>query len=192
MNRALTLLVFCAVAASGCAGARLSHDEIRRQIADIGNSTLVPKSVEVRRVVSQSGDRAIAETTVELAFQFQRDTAASPWYISAVRLGDQDWVSLPDLVAAFNEGRRRQTAASLQKLAEGIASYRQRNGSSPAASNIVTLTDQLHPQYMTELIRLDAWGREIVYESGSDNSFRLRSLGIDGQRGTVDDILFPE
>ena len=68
-------------------GARLSHEEIRRQIADIGNSTLVPKAVEVRRVVSQSGNRAIAETTVELAFQFERDTPTSPWFISAVRLG---------------------------------------------------------------------------------------------------------
>ena len=191
MNRALPLLLFCTFAASGCSGARLSHDEIRRQIADIGNSTLVPKSVDVRRVVSQSGNRAIAETTVELAFQFERDTPTSPWFISAVRLGDQDWVSLNELVTAFNEGRRRQTLDSLRKLADGIATYSKKNGSPPKAADIVTLTDQLHPLYMTDLIRLDAWGRQILYEPAT-NGFRLRSAGTDGQSGTSDDIQFPD
>ena len=60
--------------------------EIRKQVADLGTSTLVPSSVSVRRVVSQSGNRAIAETTVDLAFQFERDSAVSPWHIASVRL----------------------------------------------------------------------------------------------------------
>jgi hypothetical protein len=191
MKRAFQTLLLGTLIVSGCGGGRLSHDEIRRQIADIGTSTLVPKSVQVRRVVSQSGNRAIAETTVELAFQFERATEASPWHIAAVRLGDQDWVSLDELINAINEGRKRQTATSLRKLADGIASYRQRNGSAPSAADIVTLTDVLHPQYMNELVRDDAWGHPIQYEAAAGN-FRLRSVGADGLRGTADDILFPE
>jgi|SRR5688500_4716353 hypothetical protein len=191
MHRVIQLVVLAAVASSGCAGSRLSHDEIRKQIAEIGGSTLVPKSVGIRRVVSQSGNRAIAETTVELAVQLERTSPSADWYISAVRLGDQDWVSLPELIAAFNEARRRETAASLQKLATGMANYRQRNGSVPIASDIVQLTDVLHPQYMPDLVRTDAWGHSIQYEVSGTN-YRFRSFGSDGLRGTTDDILLPE
>ena len=193
MNRALQrFLPVAFVVFSGCGGARLSHDVIRRQIADIGTSTLVPNSISVRKVVSQSGNRAIAETSVDLAFQFERDTEASPWHISSVRLGDQNWVSVPELVAALNEAHRKQTAASLQKLATGIAAYRERNGSAPNARDIKTLTDILHPQYMRDLVLDDGWGRPIEVEPSAGATFRLRSLGPDAQRGTFDDVLFPE
>jgi hypothetical protein len=192
MNWAFRLfLVLLCLNSSGCGGARLSHDEIRKQILDMGNSTLVPRDISIRRVVSQNGNRAIAETTVDLAFQFQRDTPGSPWHIAAVRLGDQNWVSVPELVAAINESRRKATATSLQKLSAGVAAYRQRNGSLPAANNVQTLADFLHPQYMTDLIFDDAWGRPIEVETAA-NELRFRSLGPDGSRGTADDIIFPE
>jgi hypothetical protein len=192
MNRASLLIAFAALFVSGCGGARLSHDEIRKQIAEIGGSTLNPKSVAVRRVVSQSGNTAIAETTVELAVQFERSSSSSPWRIAAVRLGDQDWVSLPELITALNEGRRRETTASLEKLATGIASYRRRNGgSAPIARDIVTLTDVLHPNYMTDLVRLDAWGNPIQYEV-TGSRIQLRSFGADGVPGTADDVVLPE
>ena len=75
MNRAFQLCFLAIFAALfGCGGARLSHKEIRQQISSLGSSTLVPDSVSVRRVVSQSGNRAIAETTVDLAVQFERDS----------------------------------------------------------------------------------------------------------------------
>src|SRR5688572_26160085 len=106
MNRALQLLLITAFAASGCGGARLSHDEIRRKVAELGTSTLVPQAVEVRRIVSQSDTRLIAETTVELAVQFERDTTGSPWRVTSVRLGDQNWISTAELIAAINEIRQ--------------------------------------------------------------------------------------
>ena len=191
MNRALQLALIGALLASGCTAARLSHDEIRRQVANLGTSTLIPKAVEVRRIVSESGNRAIAETTVELAFQFERDTAGSPWRISSVRLGDQNWVSVPELIATLNEMRRKETAAALRKLDAGIASYRQRNGNAPSASTLTALSDVLHPQYMADLVLADGWGRAIEIDTPGP-SFRFRSLGPDGQRGTADDVLFPE
>jgi hypothetical protein len=196
MNRAfrrLLVLTFLAsgLAASGCGGARLSHDEIRKQVADLGNSTLVPSSVSIRRVVSQSSNRAIAETSVELAFQMERDSENSPWHITSVRLGDQNWVSVPELIAALNESKRKVTTGSLEKLNAGVATYRQKNGSLPPAKDIKALTDVLHPLYMRDLVLDDAWGHQILVES-STPTFRFRSVGPDGQRGTADDLLSPE
>src|SRR5678815_4109814 len=99
MNRAFQLLLLLAlVTGPGCGGARLSHSEIRKQVAELGTSTLVPSAVSVRRIVNQSDKRLIAETTVDLAFQFERDSTASPWHIASVRLGDQNWVSVPELI----------------------------------------------------------------------------------------------
>jgi hypothetical protein len=192
MNRAFRLsflLVF--LAGSGCGGARLSHDEIRKQVAELGNSSLIPEAVSVRRVVSQGGNRAIAETSVELTFQMDRDSATSPWHITSVRLGDQNWVSVPELIAALNESKNRATAASLEKLTAGVASYRQRNGSAPAGTDIQALTDVLHPLYMKDLVLDDAWGRQILVDTTSPN-IRFRSLGPDGLRGTADDLVSPE
>jgi len=181
------LLVACLFLPS-CAGARLSHDEVRRKVAEIGSSSLVPQAIDIRRIVSQSSNQAIAETSVALAFQFKRDAASSPWRIEAVRLGDRDWISMDELLAAIQDARRRQTEKSLQLLAAGVAEYRKKNGSPPNAADIVALTDILHPTYMSDLIRTDAWGRALHYEAAG-GGFRLASWGADGQRGTADDIL---
>jgi len=192
MNRALQLLLLVvSVACSGCGGGRLSHDEIRKQIADLGTSTLVPNSIAIRRVVTQSGNRAIAETTIDLAAQLERDSETSPWHITSVRLGDQNWISVPELIAVLNESRKKATESSLEKLAAGVTAYRQRNnGSAPAGSDIRALEDVLHPTYMKDLVLDDAWGREIVVETAAPG-LRFRSLGPDGQRGTPDDLVSP-
>src|SRR5215467_2667326 len=92
MKRALYLLFPAALLISSCAGARLSTNEARKQIAELGNSALLPNSVEIRRIVSQTDDQAIAEATVTLAFQFIRDKATNRWRIDSVRLGDRDWI----------------------------------------------------------------------------------------------------
>jgi hypothetical protein len=191
MNRAFQLVLLTAIIASGCSGARLSHNEIRKQVAGLGESTLIPKSIQVRRIVSESDKRVIAETTVELAAQFERDTQGSPWHISAVRLGDQNWVPIVEFERTLNELRKKDTLASLRKLDAGVASYRQRNGNAPQATTALALSDALHPQYMSDLVLDDAWGRPIEVET-SGASLRFRSLGPDGQRGTSDDVLFPE
>ncbi|HLH31886.1 MAG TPA: type II secretion system protein GspG [Terriglobia bacterium] len=190
MNRAshLLLLIVCITLCS-CAANRLSHDEARRKIAEIGRSKLIPDAVEIRRVVSQSENEAIAEATITLAFQFKRATAKADWRIEAVRLGDRDWISLDELLAAIDEGRKRTTSQSIQQLATGIEKYRSTNGALPNARDIVTLTDILHPSYMQTLVREDGWGNPIIYEVTGGTTFRLVSKGADGRLGTSDDIV---
>jgi hypothetical protein len=191
MNRAshVLLLVAC-LTLSACASARLSNSEARKKIAEIGHSQLVPDAIEIRRIVSQTQNEAIAEATITLAFQFKRATAQSDWRIEAVRLGDRDWISLDELLAAITEGRRRTTTQAMQALSAGIEKYRATNGVLPSAKDIVTLTDMLHPVYMTQLVREDGWGHPISYELTGATSFRLVSGGPDARLGTKDDIVF--
>ena len=174
---------------SACTSSRLSHDEIRKKIADIGQSNLIPDAIEIRRIVSQTDTSAIAEATVTLAFQFRRANPNDEWRIEAVRLGDKDWISLDELLAAINEGRRRTTAESMNRLAEGVEKYRSMNGSLPAARDIVALTDMLYPTYMSALVREDGWGNPITYEITGNTTFRLTSRGADGRPGTPDDVV---
>jgi hypothetical protein len=183
------LLLVGLLALSACTGARLSHDEARRKIAEIGRSNLIPDAIEIRRIISQTGTQAVAEATITLAFQFRRDNPDAEWRIQAVRLGDREWISLDELLAGIDEGRRRTTLAAMQKLAEAVEKYRARNGSLPNARDIVGLTDILHPQYMNELVREDGWGKPIIYEVTAQGTFRLISGGPDGRHGTPDDIV---
>jgi hypothetical protein len=189
MRRTVAILLLTSLALSACTSARLSHDEARKKIADIGRSDLVPDAIEIRRIVSQTDIEAIAEANVTLAFQFKRDNPDSEWKISAVRLGDRDWISLDELLAAINEGRRKVTIEGLRKLADGIAKYKERNGSMPDARDILSLTNVLHPLYLNELVRQDAWGNPIDYQLTSGAAFRLVSPGPDGRRGTPDDVV---
>jgi len=190
MNRAFHVLpLLVVIIFFGCGGARLSHDEIRKQIAELGSSTLVPSAVSIRRVVNQSGNRAIAEANVDLAVQLERDAQGSPWHIASVRLGDGNWVPIAEFNAVMSEAQKRQTTSALAKLTTGVAAYRQRNGGSPPpATDIKGITDILHPQYMNDLVLDDAWGHPIEVEV-SGNTIRFRSLGPDGKKGTDDDIV---
>jgi hypothetical protein len=188
-NRGLHLLLIACFAFPACTGARLSHDEARKRIAEIGQSSLVPDAIEIRRIVSQTETSAIVEATVTLAFQFKRPSPNAEWRIEAVRLGDRDWISLDELLAAINEGRRRTTTQAMQQLAEGIEKYRSANGSLPAARDIVTLTDALYPGYIRVLVREDGWGNPIIYEAMGPSTFRLISRGADRRLGTPDDIV---
>jgi len=187
--KAAHVLLLGSLVLSACTSARLSHDEARKKIAEIGRSNLVPDAIEIRRIVSQSETQAIAEATITLAFQFKRDTPNAEWRIQAVRLGDRDWISLDELLAGINEGRRRTTTDAMQKVADAVENYRSTNGALPNARDIVGLTDILHPQYMNELVREDGWGKPIIYEVTGPSTFRLLSQGADGLPGTRDDIV---
>jgi hypothetical protein len=187
MHRCHLLLILC-LAAIGCTGTRLSADEARKKIAELGTSKLVPDAIEIRRIVSQTDNQAIAESTVTLAFQFKKNLKTGQWEVAAVRLGDRDWVNTSELLTAINEGRRRETTAGMEKLSAGIVEYRRRNGALPIARDIVSLTDELHPRYMTDLVRTDAWGHPIEYQV-TGSTFRLVSRGSDGILSTPDDIV---
>ena len=189
MHRASHFLLIACLTLCSCTASRLSHADARRKINEIGRSKLIPDAIEVRRIVSQSENEAIAEATITLAFQFKRANPYAEWKVEAVRLGDRDWISLDELLKAVNEGRQRATAQSMNELATGIEKYQTTNGTLPNARDIVALTDILHPNYMTQLVREDGWGNPIIYEVTGAATFRLISIGPDRRRGTPDDIV---
>jgi hypothetical protein len=187
LNRLIWAALIALIVASGCGGGRLSSDEARRQILAVNSNKILPDAVQVRRVTSYGDREAIAEATATLAFQFKRDNKDAPWRVAAVRLGDNDWLDMTELLAAINEGRRRATVASIVKLNTGIEAYQRANNALPVAPDIVKLTDLLFSRYMDQLIRNDAWGRPFRYEV-SGTTFRLVSNGPNGMPGDADDV----
>ena len=187
MKRAsLAVLGVILLISSGCSG-RLSTRTVRQQIASLGESNLVPSDVAVERIVTEIGGRLVAETTVKMAFQFEQD-ADGNWRIVAARLGDRQWVDIDILLEALEAQRAEETTVAMQKLAAGVDEYQAENGVFPKIDANGHLSDVLHPRFMSELIREDAWGVEFRYEL-QDASYRLRSSGPDGMAGNSDDVL---
>ena len=160
----------------------------RGRMLELGESPLIPGSIEIRRVISQSETRTIAEATVTMVFRFVYNARSKRWTIEAARLGDREWINTVDLTATLNETRRRQTVSMMEELASAIEKYRMSKGSLPPAKDIGTLVDILYPDYMKDLVRFDGWGQEIQY-SISGATFRLRSRGLDGMFYTDDDVV---
>jgi hypothetical protein len=160
----------------------------RQALIEIGMSSQVPDAIEVRRIASQNDKQAIVEATVSFGFQFKRDPASQLWRIESARLGQSEWIVVDDLIAALDEGRRRETMAKLQKLVVGIENFRKKNGTLPVAPDIVKLTDILHPNFIQELIRDDGWGQPIQYQV-TGSTFRVVSSGPDHRLGTPDDLV---
>jgi len=169
-----------------CTG-NLSSRTARQQIAVLGSATFDIDDIQVQRIVTELGDRAIAEANVRLAFQFERD-AEGEWTIIAARLGDREWINIDDLFAAIELQNREVTTASLEKLSVGLDQYRRQNSCLPDVGFEGFVSDVLHPLFMTDLIRDDAWGARIRYQAEGEN-YELRSPGPDGVIGNTDDIV---
>ena len=59
------------------------------------------------------------------------------------RLGDRDWVSMDELRLPLTMADGAATIDGLQKIAAGIAKYREMNGSIPVAPDITRLDGYL-------------------------------------------------
>jgi len=72
---------------------------------------------------------------------------------------------------------------------EGLNRYKRIKGTYPDVPDIIKLTDVLVPDYMSEVIRYDAWNRQLVYRTSGTSAFQLSSWGADGVPGTKDDVI---
>ncbi len=178
---ALALGVFIA----GCSGS-VSSRTVRQQVAGLGGANLNPNDIQVQRIVDQLGGRTVAEANVRLAFQFEEGPDGE-MHIVAVRLGTGQWLGVAELLAAIESGNVRRTTDDISRLANGLRAYQEQNGVLPENTGD-PISDVLHPRFMVELVRDDAWGRAIAYDR-TGSGFELRSLGPDGVAGTSDDIV---
>lgn len=166
---------------------KLSENKAREKIRELGLVDFKDKQIQVQKIVHAGEDQAVAEASLQLAFRLSK-SKDQDWQVNAIRLGDRDWIEAKAFLLALNQVRERQTRESLERLQEGIRKYQAKTGSLPDTSTIVTLTDALFPRFLPEVIRYDAWNRELAVKTCRADACEIVSPGPDGILGNADDI----
>jgi hypothetical protein len=156
-------------------------------IVRLSNDLLEKEDIYIENVL-QTGERdAIVEARLQTAFRFEK--TGGKWVIKEVRVGHDQWENLEDFLLALKEAKIAETRKLLERVALAIESYRAKNGAMPPLANFVALTDALNPDYLSPLVRLDAWRHPLILEKTGSDTVRLISAGPDGKLGTSDDII---
>jgi hypothetical protein len=187
MRRLTWLTIPLVLLLLGCSSS-LSRYSARKILLKTPELELSKEDVDLIDVVQTAQDRAVVEANINLGFLLIR--TGQEWSVSEVRLADRKWVKIEDMQQALTDLRWLETHRRLLQLAQGLLSYRSAMNAFPPKSDIVTLTDLLMPRYMPQLVRTDAWGRELLYEPLSRGArFKLTSAGPDGKFTTADDLV---
>jgi hypothetical protein len=183
----LCLLTLSAwVVAYTSAADELSPKEARRLIARMAGIELPSEAVRVRSV-SAMGSSAVVEADVSTAFRFVRGEDGK-WRVAEIRTGDNKWEDIELIARSLNQQKAERARAELETFAVALEAFRRERGFYVDAANAVALVDQLNPQYLPRVIRVDPWHRPYQYE-GERGRYVLRSLGLDGKANTADDIV---
>jgi hypothetical protein len=145
-------------------------------------------NVHIKNISRGMGGEAIVEAQFDAAFRFTADKEGK-WQAVDVRAGDRKWESIELIQTALRKEKALRTGAELRAIATALEAYRRDKGSYVQAETGSALIDHLAPSYLSSIVRLDAWSRELNYK-GSATSYRLSSLGPDGKADTDDDIVF--
>jgi hypothetical protein len=178
--------LLCILLTAGCTGRKIGNSNARDVILELPQSTLEKNDVEVIKVSQTSGTEAIAETQLKTAFRLEKVKGA--WIVREVRIGHGQWEKVNDLAAALEAVKADETKKMLDQVAGAVRKYGESTGNLPVFKDYIALSDQLSPQYLTPLIRLDAWRQPLEAERPNAETILLRSAGPDGKFGTADDI----
>jgi hypothetical protein len=162
------------------------ENQVREQIRTIDNAELDSEAVEVTKV-RQSGKQAIAEVTITTAVRMRKD--GNKWILQDVRLGDRRWESVDRILAAIDQSRREQTIREMDQVKAGIEKYIQTQGGAPRVESFEKLVDLLNPEFLSTVIRIDAWWNPYSYRVMRASRYELRSAGPDGEFETEDDLV---
>ena len=162
-------------------GAREAREKIAHALGFENAGKIHVKSI------NPVGNDAVVEVTVDVAFQLTNDKKDG-WKATEVRTGDRRWESIELAQTAIRKEKILRTGAEMGSLATALESFRRAHGSYVEASSGAKLIDSLSPQYLSTIIRLDAWSNEFGYK-GDRSSYRLVSAGPDGKLGTADDLV---
>ncbi|HWC76521.1 MAG TPA: type II secretion system protein GspG [Blastocatellia bacterium] len=147
-----------------------------------------PDNVHIKSISTGMGGEAIVQAQFEGAFRFTKD-AKGEWNAVEVRTGDRRWESIELMQTAIRKEKVLRTTADMRTIVTALESFRRERGFYVAGKTGAVLIDNLSPGFLNSIIRLDAWSREFQY-SGTNDSYRLASLGPDGNPDTGDDIVF--
>jgi hypothetical protein len=178
--------LLCILLAAGCAGRKIGNNNARDVILELPQSALEKEDVEVIKVTQISGAEAIAETQLKTAFRLEKVKGA--WIVREVRIGHGQWEKVNNLAAALEAVKADETRKMLDQVAGAVRKYRESTGNLPVFKDYIALSDQLSPQYLTPLIRLDSWRQPLEAERPNAETILLRSAGPDGKFGSADDI----
>lgn len=98
--------------------------------------------------------------------------------LSLVIIGVLAAIIIPNLLTALDRARQKRTIADLRSMSGAIEVYNVDYGLYPSGSDIKTLS-LLVPEYARELITVDAWKHELIYD-GSPGHYSIGSAGKDG------------
>ena len=182
-------LVMIALALSFIGVAAVARDlgarEAREKIA-LALGLERPDDVRIKNISASGGD-AIVQAQFNATFRLTTDREGK-WQAVEVRTGDRRWESIELIHTAIAKEKTLRTTAELRTVAAALEAYHRDGGAYVTAETGSALMDNLAPRYLTSVIRLDAWSRELAYK-GTAASYRLASLGADGKPGTGDDIV---
>jgi hypothetical protein len=178
--------LLCMLLTTGCTGRKIGNNYARDVILELPQSALEKEDVQVIKVTQISGAEAIAETQLKTAFRLEK--IKGNWIIREVRLGHGQWEKVNSLAAALEAVKADETRKMLDRVADAVRKYLESTGNLPAFKDYIALSDQLSPQYLTPLIRLDSWRQPLEAERPNAETILLRSSGPDGKFGTADDI----
>jgi type II secretion system protein G len=91
-------------------------------------------------------------------------------------------IAIPTLLSAVHRGKQKRTMADVRAIAVAMESYASDNDAFPDLTPqgpVSAVLPLLQPTYMHSVPRLDAWGRDVLYEGGGEE-YTLVSLGRDG------------
>jgi len=88
--------------------------------------------------------------------------------------------AIADLEAAIARSKQKRTVADLRTLAVAVEAYAVDHDVYPATASLDHLSELLTPAYLRSMVRLDAWGKEYIYISDTQND-RVLSAGPDGR-----------
>jgi len=171
---------------SACAARTINKKTANDLILALPDGTFDKEDISIQSVSQTAANHAIAVAGLRVAFKLER--IHGHWAIQEVRMGNGEWVKLDSLKRALDQVRSEDTRKLLEQVAAATEKYRTKNGRLPEFSDYIGLSNLLNPDYLTPLIREDAWRRPLAaYRLGS-NSVRLVSAGPDGKLGSSDDI----
>lgn len=145
------------------------------------------KSVRIKNISTGIGGQAVVEASIDAAFRLVEEKDGS-WRAVEVRTGDRDWHSFELIHTAIRKERILRTTAEMRTLATALEAFRRARGSYVVANTGSALVDHLAPEFLSPVIRIDAWSSEFDYK-GTAEGYRLSSLGPDRRPNTGDEIV---
>jgi hypothetical protein len=180
------ILVMLAALSTDCGGRALNKKTAQGAILESTRGMLRADDVDVIAADQTGADQAVVTADVRVALAMEK--VKGRWAVQDVRLGRHSWERWDNILQALESMKIQETRDSMQKVAAALEKYHEEKHSLPDFRDFVTLTDALSPNYLTPLIRLDAWRNPLLAFRVAPSVVRLLSTGPDGQAGTADDI----